>query len=160
MDAKHISVLDIKAFIDNEGFNNIDKSIDAIKEDMRNNEFNLFTISTSTSHLENFHSDVISILLDPEGVHRQKEKFLHKFIDFLNARNFQMFSSRIVNIEPFKKEKGINMGAIMGLSFVFLITSMTEPYIIRWMLSLSKGQQGSFFGPPMIKRGNILLKTN
>lgn len=46
--------------------------------------YNLFTISSYTSHLENFHSDVIASLLDPDGLHGEGYKFLHLFIDFLN----------------------------------------------------------------------------
>lgn len=46
--------------------------------------YNLFTISSYTSHLENFHSDVIASLLNPYGLHGEGYKFLHLFIDFLN----------------------------------------------------------------------------
>lgn len=46
--------------------------------------YNLFTISSYTSHLENFHSDVIASLLDPDGLHGEGYKFLHLFVDFLN----------------------------------------------------------------------------
>lgn len=46
--------------------------------------YNLFTISSYTAHLENFHSDVIASLLDPDGLHGEGYTFLHLFIDFLN----------------------------------------------------------------------------
>ena len=46
--------------------------------------YNLFTISSYTSHLENFHSDVIASLLDPDGLHGEGYKFLYLFIEFLN----------------------------------------------------------------------------
>lgn len=46
--------------------------------------YNLFTISSYTAHLENFHSDVIASLLDPDGLHEEGYKFLHLFVDFLN----------------------------------------------------------------------------
>lgn len=45
--------------------------------------YNLFTISSYTALLENFHSDVIASLLDPEGLHQERYKFLHLFIDYL-----------------------------------------------------------------------------
>lgn len=46
--------------------------------------YNLFTISSYTAHLENFHSDVIASLLDPDGLHGEGYTFLHLFIDYLN----------------------------------------------------------------------------
>lgn len=58
------------------------------KEVNRQKEFfayNLYTLSTYTAHLENFHSDVIASLLDPEGLHGEGNKFLYQFIDYLNG---------------------------------------------------------------------------
>lgn len=45
--------------------------------------YNLFTISSYSAHLENFHSDIIASLLNPEGLHGEGYKFLHLFIDYL-----------------------------------------------------------------------------
>ncbi len=46
--------------------------------------YNLFTISSTNSYLENFHSDIIASLLNPKGLHEQGYTFLHKFISYLN----------------------------------------------------------------------------
>ena len=46
--------------------------------------YNLFTISSYNSYLENFHSDIISSLLNPIGLHQQGYTFLHLFINYLN----------------------------------------------------------------------------
>ncbi len=45
--------------------------------------FNLLTVSTSTSHLENFHSDIIAELLNPNGLHGENNLFFEVFLDFL-----------------------------------------------------------------------------
>lgn len=47
--------------------------------------YNLFSVSTYTSHLENFHSDVIASLLNPTGPHNEGRRFLDLFIDYLNT---------------------------------------------------------------------------
>lgn len=46
--------------------------------------YNLFTISSYNSYLENFHSDIIASLLNPEGLHQQGKTFLNLFINYLN----------------------------------------------------------------------------
>ena len=46
--------------------------------------FNLLTASSYTSHLENFHSDIIAALLNPKGLHGEGSLFLELLIDFLN----------------------------------------------------------------------------
>ncbi|MDB5091642.1 MAG: hypothetical protein JWR09_5636 [Mucilaginibacter sp.] len=47
--------------------------------------FNLFTISSYTSHLENFHSDIIAMLLDKNGVHQEQDRFMKQFINYLHG---------------------------------------------------------------------------
>ena len=46
--------------------------------------YNLFTISSYNSYLENFHSDIIASLLNPYGLHQQGNTFLCLFVEFLN----------------------------------------------------------------------------
>ncbi len=41
-----------------------------VQQERQKAAFNLFTISSSTSHLENFHSDIIATLLDKTAVHQ------------------------------------------------------------------------------------------
>lgn len=45
--------------------------------------FNLFTISSYTNHIENFHSDIIATLLNKEGDHKENDWFLKQFITYL-----------------------------------------------------------------------------
>lgn len=46
-------------------------------------EYNLFTLSSYNNQLENFHSDVLSKLLDPEGVHKEGFLPLERFLNYL-----------------------------------------------------------------------------
>jgi hypothetical protein len=46
--------------------------------------YNLFTISSYNSYLENFHSDIIASLLNPHAPHNQSTTFLLLFINYLN----------------------------------------------------------------------------
>jgi hypothetical protein len=39
------------------------------------NAFNIFSVSTYTAHLENFHSDMLVSLLNPRGLHGEKPLF-------------------------------------------------------------------------------------
>ena len=75
--------MDIKDFISHKKFENIDEEIQRIERERQNNGFNLFTISSYNSYLENFHSDVIALLLSPKERHLQKEKFFKLFLSFL-----------------------------------------------------------------------------
>jgi hypothetical protein len=47
--------------------------------------FNLFTISSYTNHLENFHSDIIATLLDKTAVHQEQDRFMKQFIKYLHS---------------------------------------------------------------------------
>lgn len=78
--------MDIKDFLTHKKFENIDKEIQRIEQERQNNGFNLFTISSYNSYLENFHSDVIALLLSPKERHLQKERFFKLFLYFLKEK--------------------------------------------------------------------------
>ena len=78
--------MDIRNFILHQKFENIDKEIERIERERQNNGFNLFTISSYNSYLENFHSDVIALLLSPKERHLQKERFFKLFLYFLKEK--------------------------------------------------------------------------
>ena len=78
--------MNIKDFILHKKFENIDKEIERIEREKKNNGFNLFTISSYNSYLENFHSDVIALLLSQKERHLQKEKFFKLFLSFLQEK--------------------------------------------------------------------------
>lgn len=47
--------------------------------------FNVFTVSKRGAELENFHSDILHHLLNPEGPHGEGRVFLDAFLRFLNT---------------------------------------------------------------------------
>ncbi len=46
--------------------------------------FNVFTLSSDLYYRENFHSDIIKAFLNPQEKHKEKNKYLHIFIELLN----------------------------------------------------------------------------
>lgn len=75
--------MNIKSFIQRSEFDKLDERLVEIKDKLEQNSFNLFSISSYTSHLENFHSDVIFILLNPEERHKKENYYLNCFLDYL-----------------------------------------------------------------------------
>ncbi|OAV69250.1 hypothetical protein Barb4_01791 [Bacteroidales bacterium Barb4] len=97
--------MNIKEFLNKKEFQDIDKRLNDVREEIKNDSFNLSAISSYTSHLENFHSDVIAELLDPHGRHKRSSAFLHLFIDYLNTFESQIKKSDFDNAEV-TREKG------------------------------------------------------
>lgn len=70
--------------------------------------FNIFTITSNYYYKENFHSEIIKSLLDPNEKHNEKNKFLNIFIDLINQCNIQRkinksdFNNSIVQLEKHK----------------------------------------------------------
>lgn len=69
--------------------------------DFRNNQderfdigFNVFKITSDLYYRENFHSDIIKSLLDPNEKHLQQSRYLHIFIDLLNKCNPNNYLNR------------------------------------------------------------------
>lgn len=94
----------LQEFVYQEKFNHIEKELDAFKKESLRNSFNLLTISSRTSHLEHFHSDIIAFLLAPSEVHGNKE-YLNLFFEYLTKLGVT------VNAEDYKnvivtREKG------------------------------------------------------
>jgi hypothetical protein len=54
------------------------------KPDIEDLGYNIFEIISDKYHHENFHSDIIASLLDYRASHNEGEKYLQKFISFLN----------------------------------------------------------------------------
>ncbi|TKC59177.1 hypothetical protein FBD94_16735 [Pedobacter hiemivivus] len=75
--------MNIESFIQQKEFDNINKRLQSIQDEMQMNSFNLFTISSYNSYLENFHSDVIAILLNPDERHKKDNCYLNLFLDYL-----------------------------------------------------------------------------
>lgn len=49
--------------------------------------YNIFKLSSDLYYRENFHSDIIKSLLDPNEKHNEKTKYLFSFINLLNISN-------------------------------------------------------------------------
>jgi len=75
---------DVQKFLNTE-FNDLDSKALKIQKEKELNRFNLFTLSSYNSYLENFHSDIISMLLDPEERHNHSSKFFSLFFEYLIA---------------------------------------------------------------------------
>lgn len=82
--------MNIELFIAQKEFENIDKRLKIIQDEIQLNSYNLFTISSYNSYLENFHSDVIAILLNPEERHKQQNIFLNLFLDYLISQGVEL----------------------------------------------------------------------
>ena len=55
--------------------------------------FNVFRLASDLYYRENFHSDIISSFLDPNGNHGEGDTFLYRFIDLLNANGSRISKS-------------------------------------------------------------------
>lgn len=82
--------MNIELFIAQKEFENIDKRLKIIQNEIQLNSYNLFTISSYNSYLENFHSDVIAILLNPKERHKQQNIFLNLFLDYLISQGVEL----------------------------------------------------------------------
>lgn len=78
------SINDISELLMDTSVPNIVYKHNKIKLLKRQNAYNLFSLSTYTSHLENFHSDIIASLLNKDGLHGEGNKLLRLFIEYLN----------------------------------------------------------------------------
>ncbi|NTD96363.1 PD-(D/E)XK nuclease family protein [Agrobacterium tumefaciens] len=75
--------MNLEEFLSEGAFDNIDERLKNIQAEIERNSYNLFTLSSYNSYLENFHSDVITMLLDSDERHGQRNVFLKLFLDFL-----------------------------------------------------------------------------
>lgn len=82
--------MNIESFLSQKEFKNIDKRLKNIQNEIQLNSYNLFTVSSYNSYLENFHSDVIAILLNPDERHKQQNIFLNLFLDYLISQGVEL----------------------------------------------------------------------
>src|SRR5690554_5172955 len=73
----------LKDFIFRSEFDNLKQRLDEIQNEIGKSSFNIFSVSTNNSHRENFHSDILALLLNPTGKHEAKNTYLYLFFDFL-----------------------------------------------------------------------------
>lgn len=97
--------MNIETFISQIEFENINKRLRNIQDEIKLNSYNLFTVSSYNSYLENFHSDVISILLNPEERHKRGSNFLNLFLDYLISQGVTIDKNEYASCE-ITREKG------------------------------------------------------
>lgn len=97
--------MNIKSFISKKEFENIDKRLKNVQERIQQNSYNLFSISSYSSYLENFHSDIIAIFLDPAERHMQQNAFLNLFLEYLISQGSELDKDDYILCEV-TREKG------------------------------------------------------
>lgn len=149
-----------------------------IKAKKRKASFNLFTISSYTAQLENFHSDILAALLNPKGLHGNGDNFLKLFLAYLNTHyntsfKEEEFANAIVTretgrldiwirgIEPKQSiiiENKINNAPDMDdqLDRYFVYAEYKEKYPVKSVIYLSL--DGNKKAPPTVENlGDRLL---
>lgn len=66
--------------------------------------FNIFAIVSDLYFRENFHSDILRVLIDPKGSHKHEEKYFHLFIAFLCSQGAQIDPSEYSKAEVVREE--------------------------------------------------------
>jgi len=84
--------------------------------------FNIFSLVSDTYYKENFHSEIISALLNPHGEHNEGRLFLDLFLDFLKMDKANYATDvKVCNEHPIQKQRRIDI----------LIRSNTNAIIIE-----------------------------
>lgn len=98
--------MDIINFLNSGTVTDIVMKQDLINNKKREASYNLFTISSYNSYIENFHSDIIASLLNPIAAHKLGNTFLFLFIDYLNSlHELKINRNNFTNVEV-TREKG------------------------------------------------------
>src|SRR6266404_4347993 len=71
--------------------------------------FNLFAIISELYYRENFHSDVLQAIIDPKGKHREKDAFLHLFLEFIRSHGAAINSSDYSNAQVIREKDRIDL---------------------------------------------------
>lgn len=104
--------MDFQDFISNEKFKDINKEIERIEEERRRNGFNLFTISSYNTYLENFHSDITALLFNSKERHGQGTQFFKLFLSFLNSLGANIDENQYNNYEVLREKGRIDIWII------------------------------------------------
>ncbi len=96
--------------------------IEKLEQEKQEVSYNLFNLSSVNNHKENFHSDIIKSLLDIKGLHKEGDKFLKKFIDFLNKFDkFKIDYEKDYSDVKIEREKGRLDISIRGKNHCIII---------------------------------------
>ena len=71
--------------------------------------FNLFSIISDLYYRENFHSDILRALIDPNGKHQEQETFLHLFLEFIQSHGAKINLSDYSNVLVEREEGRVDL---------------------------------------------------
>lgn len=94
----------MREFIYRPEFETLKEKLEEVKTEIEKSSFNIFSISSVNSHKENYHSDILALLLDPSEKHGGGEIYLNLFLDFLiNSYKVSIDKNNYCDVE-IKKE--------------------------------------------------------
>ena len=70
---------------------------------------NLFAIISDLYYRENFHSDVLKVLLDPHSPHKEDDKYLKFFLRFLQSQDTPIDLANYSNVRIEREERRIDL---------------------------------------------------
>ncbi|PXV61241.1 PD-(D/E)XK nuclease superfamily protein [Dysgonomonas alginatilytica] len=90
----------MREFIYRPEFENLKGKLEKVKKEIEKSSFNIFSISSVNSHKENYHSDIIALLLDPLEKHKAGDTYLNLFFDFMiNSYGVDINKNNYCNVE-------------------------------------------------------------
>lgn len=90
----------MREFIYRPEFDNLKGKLEQVKKEIEKSSFNIFSISSVNSHKENYHSDIIALLLDPLEKHKAGDTYLDLFLDFMiNSYGVDINKNNYCNVE-------------------------------------------------------------
>lgn len=120
----------MRDFIYRPEFENLKERLENVKKEIEKSSFNIFSISSVNSHRENYHSDIIALLLNPLGAHEAGDFYLNLFLDFLiDSYNLKIKKDDYCNVE-IKKENPTDSMDLKGRIDILIRDSKSKHCII------------------------------
>jgi len=111
-------------------FENLKGKLDEVKKEIEKSSFNIFSISSTNSHKENYHSDILALLLDPSEKHEAGEIYLNLFLDFLiNSYKVSIDKNNYCDVE-IKKENPTDSMDLRGRIDILIRDTKSKHCII------------------------------
>lgn len=102
--------MSLKKFIYKPEFDDLKGRIDRILKDIDDASFNIFNISTQNSQRENFHRDVIALLLKNDARHYASDLYLFLLVDLLNIHGANINKDNYQNVEIIIENPTMSLG--------------------------------------------------
>lgn len=103
--------MSLKEFIYKTEFKDLKDRINLIQKDIDDTSFNIFKITTQHSHKENFHSDVIALLLSKTGRHYAGDLYMFLFIDLLKRNGADINKQNYFDVEIIVENHTLSLGS-------------------------------------------------